>query len=92
MIRFPFFLLLSDSPGDAPVAFSSVEKMEAFLETHHGNHWHARLVNRYSVPYVTKALRSAGHDSLQFDVDASGARGTQVPLSDLMPLRNQSNG
>jgi hypothetical protein len=66
-IRYPFWLLLAED--ESPMAFSTFEKMGAFLEWHKKGDWSVRLINRYSIPFVLKGLKEEGHTHICFDAD-----------------------
>jgi len=78
-IRFPFWLLVSESP-EPPMAFSSVKKMEAFLVSNKTKIGIIRLVNRYTIKTVVKHLVKTGHQFICYDPNEDGTGGHSVPI------------
>ena len=80
-IHFPFWLLIAESFAH-PVAFSSVAKMDAFLDRNAEMKWAIRLVTRYEVAPVLKELAELGHHFVCFDPAANGTGGASVSIEE----------
>lgn len=80
-IRFPFWLLIADSFAH-PVAFSSVAKMDAFLNRNGELKWAIRLVTRYEVAPVLKEMTERGHHFVCYDPAEDGTGGASVGIEE----------
>jgi hypothetical protein len=92
-LRFPFWILTPScadtvAPPEVtenrPLAFSSEEKMRAFLEQCPSGQWDARLVSRYSAKKVVAELMERGLRQVCLDPNSDGSGGIFIRLSDII--------
>ena len=90
MIHFPMWIIVprwpKSSTEQVPVAFSSSQKMAAYLRDKRHNHGYVRLVARYFAGGVLTELFNQGHSRVVYDVNNDGSGGRTVRVPDLMAL------
>jgi hypothetical protein len=88
MIHFPMWIIVprgsQASAGQVPVAFSSLQKMAAYLRGNRRDHGYVRLVARYFANGVLTELFNQGHYRVAYDVNNDGSGGRTVGVPDIM--------
>lgn len=97
MLKFPFWVVMPgevESPpshaecgtGDLPVAFTTIEKMTAYLSARSAGNWRMRLVNHTALLLLIADLHQLESEGICLDPEPDGSAGTRIPLSELMKM------
>ncbi len=88
MVRFPMWIIVprgSKKPTEQmPVAFSSIQRLAAYLRRKPHDHGYVRLVARCFANGVLTELCNQGHSRVAYDVNTDGTGGRTVRMPDIM--------